>query len=84
MARDLSNLEQSFELKANQQQILQDSQGEPRRDETPINEVIRAESAHDVTACGAADSGLAEAPANASVVRTRPRLPREWIYDEDW
>jgi hypothetical protein len=94
MARDLANLEQNFEqLKANQQQIVRDSskaieelkanQEEMKRVLTKVSEQNPPKTspppAQPTPALRKPERTL-----QSSHARTRPRLPREWIYEEDW
>ena len=94
MARDLANLERNIEqLKANQQQIVRDSsktieelkanQEEMKRALARVSEQNPPKTspppAQPTTTLRKPERTLQ--PPHA---RVRPRLPREWIYDEDW
>jgi hypothetical protein len=94
MARDLANLARNIEqLKANQQQIVRDSSKaieEIKANQEEMKRVLAKVSEQNPTktssplAQPAPTSRKPERTLQSPHARARPRLPREWIYDEDW
>jgi hypothetical protein len=94
IARDLANLERTIEqLKANQQQIVRDSSKaieEIKANQEEMKRVLAKVSEQNPTktssplAQPAPTSRKPERTLQSPHARARPRLPREWIYDEDW
>jgi hypothetical protein len=94
MARDLANLQQNIEqLKANQQQIVRDSSKAIEELKANQEEMKRALArVSEQTPPRTSPPPVQPAPALRKPERTlqppqaraRPRLPREWIYDDDW
>jgi hypothetical protein len=94
MARDLANLERTIEeLKANQQQLVRDSskaieelkanQEEMKRGLARVFEQIPPKTSPppaQLTPTLRKPVRTLQSPH----ARSRPRFPREWIYDEDW
>ncbi len=94
MARDLGNLERTIEqLKANQQQIASDNSKaieELKASQEEINRVLAkvTEQGPPRTLQPASQPPTQPAPTlrkpeRTPQARTRPRYPREWMYD-DW
>jgi hypothetical protein len=94
MARDLANLERSIEqLKANQQQIASDnakaieelkaSQEETKRALAKVTEQ-NPPKASPPPAPPAAALRKPERPPPSPYARARPRVPREYYYDDEW
>jgi uncharacterized membrane protein YccC len=94
MARDLANLERTIEqLKANQQQAASDtakaiealkaSQEEMKRTLAKVSEQNPPKTSSLPTASTPA-MRKPERPPQSPYARTRPRMPREWIYDDEW
>jgi len=94
MARDLANLQQNIEqLKASQQQIVRDSSKAIEELKANQEEMKRAlAKVSEQNPPKASPPPVQPAPALRKPERTlqppyaraRPRLPRDWIYDEDW
>jgi hypothetical protein len=94
MARDLARLELNIEqLKANQQQIVRDSSKaieELKANQEEMKRVLAKVSEQNPpkTSPPSAQSTPTlrkpERTLQAPHARARSRLPREWIYDEDW
>ncbi|ANV98823.1 hypothetical protein LMTR13_00155 [Bradyrhizobium icense] len=93
IARDLANLERNIEqLKANQQQMASDnakaigelktSQEEMKRDLAKVSE----QNSPKASARPAQPAPTLRKPERSPPqARTRPRYPREWMYDDyDW
>ena len=93
MARDLANLERSIEqLKANQQQIASDNSKaieELKASQEEIKRVLAKVSEQNPSKTSQPPATTQPAPVvrrperPPPQVRTRPRYPREWMYD-DW
>jgi chromosome segregation ATPase len=90
MARDLANLERSIEqLKANQQQMASDSSkaiAELKASQEEIKRVLAKVSEQNPPRTSPPPTQPAPAlrkPERSPQARTRPRYPREWMYD-DW
>jgi septal ring factor EnvC (AmiA/AmiB activator) len=94
MARDLANMERSIEeLRANQQQTASDtskaiealkaSQEEIKRTLAKVSEQNPPKTSSLPTASTPA-MRKPERPPQSPYARTRPRMPREWIYDDEW
>jgi hypothetical protein len=94
MARDLANLERNIEqLKANQQQMVRDSskaieelnanQEEMKRELAKLSEQNPPKTSPP-PARPTPTLRRSERTPQPPHARARPRLPREWIYDEDW
>ena len=94
MARDLANLERNIEqLKANQQQIVRDSSKafeELKANQEEMKRVLARVSEQNPPKTSPPPAQPTPTlrkpertlqPPHASA---RPRVPREWIYDEDW
>ena len=94
MARDLANLERNVEqLKANQQQIVRDSSKaieELKANQEEMKRVLARVSEQNPPKTSPPPAQPTptlrkpERTLQPPHVRARPRLPREWIYDEDW
>jgi hypothetical protein len=94
LARDLANLQQNIEqLKANQQQMVRDSSKAIEELKANQEEMKRALArVSEQTPPRTSPPPVQPAPALRKPERTlqppqaraRPRLPREWIYDDDW
>jgi len=98
MARDLANLQRSIEeLKANQQQIVRDSSKAIEELKTNQEQMKRALAKVSEQTPPKTSPATSPAPAQPTPslrkpertlqlpqARARPRLPREWIYDDDW
>ena len=94
MARGLANLEQNIEeLKANQQQIVRDSSKaieELKANQEEMKRVLARLSEQNPPKTSPAPAQPTptfrkpERTVQSPHARARPRLPREWIYDEDW
>jgi hypothetical protein len=94
MARDLANLEQNIEqLKANQQQIVRDSSKaieELKANQEEMKRVLARVSGQNPPKTSPPPAQPTptlrkpERTVQSPHARARPRLPREWIYDEDW
>jgi len=94
MARDLANLERNIEqLKANQQQMVRDSS--KAIEELKANQEEMKRALAKVSEQNPPKTSLPPAQPTPTLrksertfqspqVRARPRLPREWIYDDDW
>ena len=94
MARELATLERNIEqLKANQQQIVRDSskaieelkanQEEMKRALARVSEQNPPKTSQPPTQ-PTTTLRKPERTLQSPHVRARPRLPRDWIYDEDW
>ena len=94
MARDLANVERNIEqLKANQQQIASDnskaieelkaSQEEIKRALAKVSEQNPPKTSPPPTQ-PTPSVRKPERTHQAPYVRARPRIPRDWIYDDDW
>jgi hypothetical protein len=94
MARDLANLERNIEeLKANQQQMVRDSskaieelkanQEEMKRGLARVSEQIPPKTSPPPAQL-TPTLRKPERTLQSPHARSRPRFPREWIYDEDW
>ena len=94
MARDLANVERNIEqLKANQQQITTDnlkaieelkaSQEEMKRVLARVSEQNLPKTSPPPTR-PTATLRKPERTLQSSYGRVRPRIPREWIYDDEW
>jgi hypothetical protein len=94
MARDLANVELNIEqLKANQQQIASDnskaieelkaSQEEIKRALAKVSEQNPPKTSQAPTQ-PTPSVRKPERTHQAPYVRARPRIPRDWIYDDDW
>jgi hypothetical protein len=94
MARDLANAERNIEqLKANQQQMASDnskaieelkaSQEEIKRVLAKVSEQNRPKTSPPPTQ-PTPTLRKPERTHQAPYVRARPRIPRDWIYDDDW
>jgi len=94
MARDLANLERNIEqLKANQQQMVRDSskaieelkanQEEMKRELAKVSEQNPPKTSPP-PAQPTPTLRRPERTPQPPHARARPRLPREWIYDDDW
>jgi chromosome segregation ATPase len=94
MARDLANLERNIEqLKANQQQIVRDSSKaieELKANQEEMKRVLARVSEQNPPKTSPPPAQPTptlrkpERTLQSPHARARPRLPREWIYDEDW
>ena len=94
MARDLANMERNIEqLKANQQQIASDNSKaiqELKASQEEIKRVLARVSEQNLpkTSSPLTPSTPAlrkpERTFQSPPVRARPRIPRQWIYDDDW
>ena len=94
MARDLANLERNIEqLKANQQQMVRDSSKaieELKANQEEMKRVLARVSEQNPPKTSPPPAQPTPAlhkpqrTLQSPHVRARPRLPREWIYDEDW
>jgi chromosome segregation ATPase len=92
MARDLANVERTIEqLKANQQQIASDNSKaieELKASQEEIKRVLARVSEQNLpktstpTAQPAPTLRKPERKLQSPYARARPRMPREWIYDE--
>jgi hypothetical protein len=94
MARDLANVEKNIEqLKANQQQIISDnskaieelkaSQEEIKRALTKVSEQNLPKTSPPPTQ-PAPTLHKPERTHQSPYARARPRIPRDWIYDDEW
>jgi septal ring factor EnvC (AmiA/AmiB activator) len=94
MARDLANLEQNIEqLKANQQQISSDNSKaieELKASQEEIKRVLARVSDQNLPRTSPRPTQLTptlrkpERTLQSPHARARPRVPREWIYDDEW
>jgi hypothetical protein len=92
MARDLANVERSIEqLKANQQQMASDNSkaiGELKASQEEIKRVLARVSEQNLPRTSPPPTQPAptlrkpERTPQSPHARARPRMPREWIYDE--
>ena len=92
MARDLANVERNIEqLKANQQQIANDNSkaiAELKASQEEIKRVLARVSEQNLAKTSSAPTQPAptlrkpERTLQSPYARARPRIPREWIYDE--
>jgi uncharacterized membrane protein YccC len=94
MARDLANLERNIEqLKANQQQISSDNAKaieELKASQEEIKRVLAKVSEPNLSKTSSLPTRPAptlrkpERTLPSPYVRERPRIPRDWYYDDDW
>jgi hypothetical protein len=94
MARDLANVERSIEqLKANQQQIASDNSkaiGELKANQEDIKRVLAKVFEQNLSRTSPPPTPPAptvrkpERTLQSPYARARPRIPREWIYDDEW
>jgi hypothetical protein len=94
MARDLANLERNIEqLKANQQQIASDTSKaveELKASQEEIKRVLAKVSEQNLPKTSPAPTQPTptlrkpERTHQSPYARARPRIPREWIYDDEW
>jgi uncharacterized membrane protein YccC len=96
MARDLANLERSIEqLKANQQQMANDNSkaiGDLKASQEEIKRVLAKVSEQNLPKTSPPPAPPAPAlrkpertrPSPSPYARARPRIPREWMYDDEW
>ena len=94
MARELANLERNVEqLKASQQQIIRDSSKaieELKANQEEMKRVLATVSEQNPPKTSPPPAQPTrtlrkpERTIQSPLARARPRLPREWIYDEDW
>jgi septal ring factor EnvC (AmiA/AmiB activator) len=94
MARDLANLERNIEqLKANQQQISSDNSKaieELKASQEEIKRVLARVSEQNLPRTSAPQTQLTptlrkpERTLQSPHARARPRVRREWIYDDEW
>jgi hypothetical protein len=94
MARDLANLERSIEqLKANQQQIASDNAKaieELKASQEETKRALAKVSEHNPPKTSPAPAPPAptlrkpERPPQSPYARVRPRVPREYYYDDEW
>ena len=94
MARDLANVERNIEqLKANQQQIASDNSKaieELKASQEEIKRVLAKVSEQNLPKASppptqpAATLHKPERTHHSPYARARPRIPREWIYDDEW
>jgi septal ring factor EnvC (AmiA/AmiB activator) len=92
IARDLAKLEQTIEqLKANQQQIANDNSkavGELKASQEEMKRALAKVSEQNPPKASAPPARpaptLRKPERPRPQARTRPRYPREWIYDDDW
>jgi septal ring factor EnvC (AmiA/AmiB activator) len=94
MARDLANLERSIEqLRANQQQIANDNSKaieELKASQQEIKRVLARVSEQSPPKTSPPPTQPAptlrkpERTHQSPYARARPRVPREWIYDDEW
>ncbi len=94
MARDLANVERNIEqLKANQQQIASDNSKaieELKASQEEIKRVLAKVSEQNPPKTSPPPAQPTpsvrkpERTHQAPYVRARPRIPRDWIYDDDW
>jgi len=94
MARDLANLKRNIEeLQANQQQMVRDnskvieelkaSQEAMKRELAKVSEQNPPKTSS-TPAQPTPTLRKPERTVQSPYARTRPRLPREWMYDDDW
>jgi hypothetical protein len=94
MARDLANMERNLEqLKANQQQIASENSKaieELRASQEEIKRVLARVSEQNLPKTSPPPTKppptlhKPERTFQSPYARARPRLPREWIYDDEW
>ena len=94
MARDLANLERNIEqLKANQQQMVRDSSKaieELKANQEEMKRILAKVSEQNPPKTSPPPAQPTptlrkpERTLQPPHARVRPRLPRQWIYDEDW
>jgi hypothetical protein len=94
MARDIANVERSIEqLRASQQQIASDNSKaieELKASQEEIKRVLARVSEQNLPKTSSPPAQPAptlrkpERTVQSPYVRPRPRIPREWIYDDDW
>jgi hypothetical protein len=94
MARDLANVQQNIEqLKANQQQIASDNSKaieELKASQEEIKRVLARVSEQNLPKTSPPPTQPTptlrkpERTLQSPYARARPRIPREWIYDDEW
>ena len=94
MARDLANVERNIEqLKANQQQIASDNSKaieELKASQEEIKRVLARVSEQNLPKTSPPPTQPTptlrkpERTLQSPYARARPRIPREWIYDDEW
>ena len=94
MARELANLERNIEqLKANQQQIASDNSKaieELKASQEEIKRVLARVSEQNLPKASPPPTQPTptlrkpERTRQSPYARARPRIPREWIYDDEW
>jgi chromosome segregation ATPase len=94
MARDLANVERNIEqLKANQQQIASDNSKaieELKASQEEIKRVLARVSEQNLPKTSPPPTQPTptlrkpERTRQSPYARARPRIPREWIYDDEW
>ena len=94
MARDLANVERNIEqLKANQQQIASDNSKaieELKASQEEIKRVLARVSEQNLPKTSPPPTRPTptlrkpERTLQSPYARARPRIPREWIYDDEW
>jgi acetyl-CoA carboxylase alpha subunit len=94
MARDLANVERNIEqLKANQQQTASDNSKaieELKASQEEIKRVLARVSEQNLPKTSPPPTQPTptlrkpERPHQSPYARARPRVPREWIYDDDY
>jgi hypothetical protein len=94
MARDLANLERNIEqLKASQQQIASDNSKaieELKVSQEEIKRVLAKVSEQNLSKASSPPTQPTptlrkpERTLQSPYARARPRIPREWIYDDEW
>jgi hypothetical protein len=94
MARDLANVERNIEqLKANQQQIASDNSkaiGELKASQEEIKRVLAKVSEQNPPKTSPPPTQPTptlrkpDPPRQSPYARARPRIPREWMYDDEW
>jgi hypothetical protein len=94
MARDLANVERSIEqLKANQQEIASDNTkaiGELKASQEEIKRVLARVSDQNLPKTSPPPTQPTptlrkpERRLQSPYARARPRVPREWLYDDEW
>jgi hypothetical protein len=94
MARDLANVERSIEqLKTNQQQMASDNLKaieELKASQEEIKRVLARVSEQNLPKTSSPPTQPTptlrkpERTLQPPYARVRPRIPREWIYDDEW
>ena len=94
MARDLANVERNIEqLKANQQQIASDNSkaiGELKASQEEIKRVLARVTEQNLPKTSPPPTQppptlrKPERTRQSPYARARPRIPREWLYDDEW